>query len=875
MMHLYAATLWWILRSNVEAQAPDAEQWHQACREAMHRDSYCMFYKLGSGSVCHGSDPPIPCGPANTSNIPTPPVPTVDECAPLHPARGQTILQPLADDTKRAEDVTRCLDSLTITNFDALFTLHNLKYGLAETYAFVDIANGLNNSVESNICGFKLHPLDVDIKGFIDGKISEFADVLDPMTWAEQKEFLSKRIPAAPFHFALQAELNCLNDAHTLYGTPYRDFIYALPIRFNSHMRDGAQVITLGFPGLNESYYPGIYGKPVTEHKEGDVIVGVDGKPVLQWMLDMVSEDRALIVSPPPAGPLNVTFEDGSTETIHWLGRVSDYSKFVGRDTVTARFYNVLTNTNPSFQRTVKFETEFYKKESSTLWGLVADSFPSSDFDGKLPDDILAPESGNRLNDAIFASHDPLPSPVRGKWLEGTGYQYSLLDDTVIVSVPDFVPGDSGFFLPAVVYENFSEVQDFARQNNVTRLLFDVSSNGGGYLVATFALQWYVVPDPDAICVPIVRHMTENWLSWVYSFGVNYDETIDKYFEENTDLVGDPGFIHERFQQLYLLINYADQLLSDSETPQQARIENYEVLRLKGFEEAIRSQKTAAQRARLFNIFLKERLFLDRLTSVGSQLAPQYGWYLFDNSDAINPMTRGPFDPPLSQFTDYQTRQWGKPSNYSTTSVYGFCYELLEDAVPSYAKASYDAKYWTEVGFVTDGNCGSACSSFTQTLQLTGAATAFTFGGLADQPMDVAAFGGGNVLEYDDISPLLNIASHLGYWATFGKSSWSKEHAKTWVNKPIPFPNSARARYTWNMDTPISHLGPDALPRQFYIIPPHKHLNMWARNLDERAAIHQEIVSIKNWTHLRVNPQFPGLGYCPAYSKGFHRAGTT
>ncbi|KAF4701741.1 hypothetical protein FOZ63_029278, partial [Perkinsus olseni] len=633
---------------------------------------------------------------------------------------------------------------------------------------------------------------------------------------------------------------------------------------------------------------------------EGDVIVGIDGKPVLQWMLEMVSEGgpytgiyqgplqrlnnrffvssavtRGLFLSPPPTGPLNVTFEDGSVETIHWLGRVSDYSKSVGGEAITARFYDALTNSNPTFQRTVKFETEFYQKESSTLWGLTGDSFSSSDFDGKLLDDILPPEGGSRLNDAIFASHDTMPSQAKGKWLSGTGYQYSLLDDTVIVSVPDFSPGDGGFSLPAVVYENFSEVQDFARENNVTRLLFDVSSNGGGYVAATFALQWYIVPDPDDICVPIVRHMTENWLSWVYSFGVNYDETIDKYFEENADLVGDPGFIHERFQQLYLLINYADQLLSDSETPQEARIENYEVLRLKGFEEAIRSQKTAAQRARLFNIFLKRRLFLDRLTFVGSQLAPRYGWCLFDNSDVINPKTREPFDPPLSQFTNYQTRQWGKSSNYSATSVYGFCYELLEDIVPSSAKASYDAKYWTEVGFVTDGNCGSACSSFTQTLQLTGAATAFTFGGLADQPMDVAAFGGGDVLEYDRISPLLNIASHLGYWATFGKSSWSKEHANTWVNKPIPFPNSARARYTWNMDTPISHLGSDALPRQFYIIPPHKHLNMWARNLDERAAIHQEIVSIKNWTHLRVNPQFPDLGYCPAYSKGFHPAGTT
>ncbi|KAF4703173.1 hypothetical protein FOZ62_000582, partial [Perkinsus olseni] len=135
----------------------------------------------------------------------------------------------------------------------------------------------------------------------------------------------------------------------------------------------------------------------------------------------------------------------------------------------------------------------------------------------------------------------------------------------------------------------------------------------------------------------------------------------------------------------------------------------------------------------------------------------------------------------------------------------------------------------------------------------------FHFWWLADQPMDVAAskqqqpkaaaaFGGGDVLDYDLTSPELNIASHLGYWATFGESQWSKMHANSWVNKPIPFPNSARVRYTWNIDLPLQ-LGPEALPRQLYIVPPHKHLNMWARDLEERAAIHKEIVGIKNWTH--------------------------
>ncbi|KAF4686368.1 hypothetical protein FOZ60_005337, partial [Perkinsus olseni] len=863
-------TFWWVRKSLVQGQPPDSEKWDQACRDVTQRDdSYCMFYKVGSGAVCHGSHPPIPCGPANTSNIPTPPIPAVDECALLDPARGQTVLDPVADDAKkdfilgRADEVNRCLNSLTITNFNALFTLHNLKYGLTETYAFTDVANGLNKSIQSNTCGFKLHSLDVDIKGFIDDKIREFADVLDPMTSGGAKK----------------REFRRLNDGHLRYDTPYGDFYYFLPILLNSHMRNGAQVITLGFAEDLPEFYHAIYGTPVTKHEEGDVIVEVDGKPVLEWMQDAVSEsgpylgivpgplqriNRHFLASPeisvdprffqPPEGPIRVTFDDGSTETIFWIGELSDYRKSAGEDALTAQFYNVLTNWNPLFQRTVKFETEFYQKEGDTLWDFAGD-FSAGDYDNEMLDDILTEKSGRRLHKRSLAA-SPFATQKAGQWIEGIGYQYSLLDDTVVVDVPDFRPGTFetvGTIGDADLFANFSEVQDFARQNNVTRILFDVSANPGGLGASTYALQWYIVPNADEACSREVRHMTDNWISWVSSFGVNYNQTIDNFFSENADKVGDPALIHERFQQLYLLLNYADQLLSDAETTQDSRVENTEVPRLKKIEEGILSQSTAAQRAKLFNAFLKERLFLNASTAFGSQIAPQYGWYPFDNGFALDPKTREPFDPPLSQFTNYRVLPWGKPSNYSSTSLYDFCYDIIENVMPNLVEPSYDAEYWTEVAFVTDGNCGSACSLFTQTLQLTGAATAFTFGGLKDQAMDVASFGGGDVLEYDNTSPLLNIASHLGYWATFGKSDWSKRHTNTWVNKPIPFPHSAQVFYGWYIGL-APQLGPQSLPRQFYIIPPHKHLNMRARNLDERAAIHEEIVSIKNWTHLRMNP---------------------
>ncbi|KAF4743000.1 hypothetical protein FOZ63_012598, partial [Perkinsus olseni] len=696
-----------------------------------------------------------------------------DPCARLGRGNGRTVLQELFNDGSKdflwgkADDLNECLNSLTISNYHALFTLHNVKYGLAAAYAFTDIANDLDKSIEKNTCGFSLHSLDVDIKGFVDGRIDEFSDKLGSMTEAEQQKFLNETIKAAPFHLALQREFNRLNDAHTRYDTPYESFYYVLPIRFDSEMRDGSQIITLGFVD-HSIYYKEIYGVPASTHKEGDVIVEVDGKPVLQWMKDMVASDgpfaglyqgalqrlnnrffvkpyvdRVATRDPPPTAPLKVTFADGSTETINWLGRLSDYTKAAGwTDVVNTRFYNTLTNWNPQFQKTLDFETEFYEKKPDSLWDPNHRKHPTmTDEDLEVLDRIFSQSQLDSGLDDDFLTADMSSSEVAEGWIEGTGFQYSLVGDAVVVVVPDFMPVEklsTEAEMEAALYESFYQVQEFARENGVRRLLFDVSSNGGGLVISSIALQWYVVNSGEDICTPIVRHMTENWQSWVSSFGVNYDETIDKFFQGNPELVGSPAFIQGKFQKLYLLMDHAQGLITNGFDRE------HEVTRLRSIEASILSMNTPQERAELFKKFLKERSFLDKSTQIGSQLAPQHGWFLFDNEELVDPHTKEEFSPPLRQFTDLEVRQWGKPSNYSAQGVFGFCNKVLNN-MPKVVKGRYDRNYWTEVAFVTDGNCGSACSMFTQTLQLSGAATAFTFGSLANQAMDVASFGGGNV----------------------------------------------------------------------------------------------------------------------------------
>ncbi|KAF4656971.1 hypothetical protein FOL47_008656 [Perkinsus chesapeaki] len=809
-----------------------------------------------------------------------------DLCARLSRFGDRTILQEQASVDflwGRADDLSDCLNSLTTTKFNALFTLHNLKYGVAESYAFADIANGLNNSIESNTCGFQLHELDVDLKGFIDAQIGQFSVVLDPLSTDEQLNILNQDMQAAPFHFGLLHEFNRLNDAHTRYITPFQAFYYVLPIRFNSRMDGDKQVITLELVNY-ASLYEVVYNSSIL-HKDGDIVTEIDGEPVLQWMQDMVSNDgpdagvlqgmlqrlntrffvkdyvdRPTAISPPPTGPLEITFSDGSTETIHWLGRLTDYSKSVGRDIVNSRTYNIITNSNPAFDEALEFEVKLYPKRLETLWSAMRASMPPMDEeDAKLVKTIYDSSHQDGTSDDPLGELEVQSAAADG-WVQDVGYRYTIIGDAVVVSVPSFVPVEalnSDRSLALALFVGFPRVQEYARQHGVTRLLFDVSSNGGGYGISVYALSWYLVGSKEQICSPVVRHMTETWRTWVSSFGVNYNQTIEKFFYENPLLGGNKNFIEERFEMLYDLLRYGKQHLGVQFD------EERELSRLHDIEDRILSKRPVTRRAAAFKQFLEERLFLDRSTGIGQQLAPQYGWFLFDNTGIINRTTGEQFVPPLSQYQNVDLRHWGTPSNYSTPGMDAGCAFVME-TMPNIVPSSYVKEYWSEVSFVTDGNCGSACSIFTQVLQLSGAATAFTFGSLADQPMDVASFGGGNILAYDDILPSLNMAGHLGNWATFGKSEWSQITKESWVNKPMPFPTSARASYTWNILL-ASQLGPNSMPRQFYKIPGHKHLNMWARNLSERSSIHEAIIEFKSWDSLKANPQFGDSGDCPAY----------
>ncbi|KAF4725701.1 hypothetical protein FOZ62_016322 [Perkinsus olseni] len=133
---------------------------------------------------------------------------------------------------------------------------------------------------------------------------------------------------------------------------------------------------------------------------------------------------------------------------------------------------------------------------------------------------------------------------------------------------------------------------------------------------------------------------------------------------------------------------------------------------------------------------------------------------------------------------------------------------------------------------------------FAMGLQLYGKATAYTFGGLAHHPMTVSAFTGGNVENYARVWPKINLAAHLGHWATFGQAKCSQLNDLDWVNFATAFPTRATATFNWNMAFHRA-LGHHALPIQWYVIP----------------NIYEDIAS-RDWQTDLDNPQYPHLGYC-------------
>jgi len=187
---------------------------------------------------------------------------------------------------------------------------------------------------------------------------------------------------------------------------------------------------------------------------------------------------------------------------------------------------------------------------------------------------------------------------------------------------------------------------------------------------------------------------------------------------------------------------------------------------------------------------------------------------------------------------------------------------------------------WKQMAIVTDGTAGSAASLFTTKMIVSGWATAFTYGGFVGERMDTSAYAGGNVENYQVWWPKVLFAAELGLWMTPKKAEW-KVLAQGTNNSiipgldpvPLPFPTRAIVSFNWNMMY-MKELGNEALPREWYSIPAHRHFDWWAKGLNNpKTSPHPKklfdlyaMVATQDWCGLRTTPEIPGGGAssCPA-----------
>lgn len=837
------------------------------------------------------------------------------------------------------EDVMKCLNTLTITRHDALFTLHNLRYGVAEGYSFTSIAKDATKSEESNKCGFGIYDVKVDLVKFLDNKIYQFTDKLDKEVSSEEREaFLEDTIPSLKFHSEIMDEFNKLNDAHTLYISPYDMFIYTLPICFDTDLAEGGgggndrQVILLCNLHM-EVMYMELLGHGTTERaSSGDEIIEIDGMPAIAWLEYMVSDDgplkgfysdsnqrinQAFFVgdsiqiplsyrSPPKKHSIDITFSNGENATVYWLVRFLDYTpalKEVHGSGLTRRTYNALVNLNEKFDYVLDIEKNILHRDMASIWN-VSSSSGDKEMDKAISPIITAMDSirsppphlsgvgsgdfiintAARLDDKYFyrisssnsvkattTTSITLDNDIKASsfpWNYDGSIRWKIDDNMVIVVIPTFLLSDNNnpsssnsspdeFLYMPVLFD----IHHAAREAGIRRILIDLSGNSGGYVISSMAALWHFVDNPEDICQPQSKHMTYHWRLWVKSFASNWDKSVEAGIKSiGYDKLGSMSYIREKFHDLRILYRYAAHIIPDFGTfsDELNWIDNT-INRLEHL--------TPGDRVKEMRRILLNREFIHG--NHAKEIAPKDGWYPFLPNELLVPGEgKGFKGPNLTEYIHPQNLRWGPQySQYSLKGDWSFCrhevlprMEALHSKYSTSTSTSWSRGYWDNIAILSDGGCGSACSMFAMGLQLYAKATAYTYGGLIHHPMAVSAFTGGNVEQYGRVWPKVDLAAHLGHWATFGEAEWSKVNDLDWVNYATAFPTRATATFNWNMAFHRG-LGPNAMPIQWYKIYAHRHISRWARDSTQRHSIYYDVAQ-HDWQADLNNPQYPHLGYC-------------
>ena len=852
-----------------------------------------------------------------------------------------------------------CMMNTKITHANAIWTLHNLHYGVAETYSFTDIATDSTRSIQNNVCNYRIHSVNVDLVETIRGQLADYNTLFSTMSTDETNQYLSQERPAYLFHSNLLKMMNRLHDAHTLYSTPFEMFRVYFPFNFGSKVVDGNQVITLRYSTDSNSaigrlvyVYQRLYGSPPFPARyAGATVTHINGVSAINFLRGLVSDDGPLagqyqqleqrlnafifhtdllvlgqvLATLPEFDRITLRFADGFTATVNLMGQFADLSTSPYHTTPNLRTTSALSvymHTNSAFAAFLAQEAHLEEKKP-TLWkhasasssvhlrlrGLLRAGLAVSRWlqISKRHKALLDPVK-NYMRDHLlnlptvieevvedvalaapvpFVDAETLATAIKSSlfftqlfpsfgsssaaaaipaFTDVGGMSYAIVRDTMVVKIPSMTPGprfdgdEDYFFFPG-----FVTVQQEAKNRNINRLLFDVTDNGGGYVMSAYALLWYTMADTTRICAPLRKRISPNWKQWLDSFGEGLEAVVNRYLVPKGDSLADE--LEVIFAEISRLVTVLYEGYGFTADQFGGISKNTALARVAAAKRSIAARSTNANKAAGIIEYIQNRRFVPDEASIKEQVLPGYGFCPFDPTEMIIPDSRQrQFTPPLSNYHNAEVKNWGaRAANYSMPGEYSFCYDVMQD-MPIKGRG-YETGYWTQIGVVSDGTCGSACALFTQGITTNGDAVAFTYGGMKDTALDVASFAGGNVEEYADFWPGLSFGSKVGSLASRGEAPYTKAHEKSWVSSPIAFPTRASARFNWNMMF-VEAMGDQALPRQFYLIPGRRHINMWGTDEQSIANLYAQIIGIGDWA--AIPAQFAEThGQCPREVRPF------
>ena len=730
-----------------------------------------------------------------------------------------------------------CLGSLTMDAARARSTLESLRLSIERFYSFADIA--VNSTAGDahldprlDDCRFDVHPIAFDLRGWIDNQLRELdrsAD-LDIDQHVTLPELKVGRVGAADFYYGLMAATRRLRDAHT----SVRQSLLS-----TSTVELGVRFQLLSSDATNESAPVHVLACAHDGHQCSqplhpvETINGDLAWSFLQRLVEFQGDRKSR------GARLNNLLGSvgvGGSDPLTYLDLFGpDWSSTAYDDGVVLNYYSgeqvVVTpriSMHPFFRTTNGLLLQsFFERQLANELGpvLVTPALPKQ-----------APAKLRRGSEIIVESERFLEA----RWVD---------NNTVLLKILSFgIDGHTSYY-------HFSEVNRVAgvlidallSSGQRPRLLLDMSTNGGGFVnLLWFMFQLILGPErwstSAQLCEPVNIRLNQDLHAWLSMLQSASELVSDWTPQPNSSALfalftDNRNGLIDRLREIDPQIQN-EEIFSDAEFQLTAAISHYDL-----------DVPEPIFRKVLQNLLTRNNRIAGKTLSGIIQSLPNTE--IFDDIE------------PWQLLAGQRTRNWGgREANYSalhTLSCDTFTNILRLRAVLWHPYLANFSTLWSEIGLITDGMCGSACAAFTTAMLFSGNVTVFSYGGLPGEPMDTSSFCGGNVESWDNI------------WSNFAKTQAVVRFLRMNSTTPDPpaldlplaynFPggvHSEHVRFNFHQLF-FRHLGPDALPREWYNLPAHRQWPVWPgdihANPDQLELIYN-LTLATNWTEVRLAPQF-------------------